>query len=399
MTTERIPTVLLNERSSVQFFYRKMLRYITMRERELGGPGWSVHGWVDIPSETIQSMARSAGVKEPYTEPLNRFVDQYGLLLRNKHYRPGKCREYAISPWFDEHYLEATTEMEPFKEPRRIRLEVDDSYSCSDDWFRTHIKPVYCSSLKAYRFFPSALQAIEKWKTNERTKDVQRAYCYGEERWLKYEHKQRAYSTWTNTQRELRKHAHINGEPLVCFDFKNLHPGIVGALANDEALMAASEQGSVYELLMEATGLVSRDRVKQQTNAVINAKPSTRTYKDSETGSWQPLIVKSAFAGLFPQAMSKLNELKRDDHTNAHRAMMKQEWSIMFPLCQRLYREVAKPNKTKVLPLHDAVYVPASIADECEEVLNTHKPRRLILDRQDLSQQNQPNKKQEFILF
>jgi len=198
--------------------------------------------------------------------------------------------------------------------------------------------------------------------------------CWGD-RWIKAIRGMRTYSSWTNTPRTIRPYARVNGQELVEFDFSNLHPALIAnacpRTTDIELMRSLCKQGTIYEYLMTVSEGGNRQKMKTNLNAFINAQAFDE---------WLTPL-RCVLTDHFPTFVKFVDDLKHSTYKDANKFLMKLEWDLMFPLFATLQKNVARPNRTFILPLHDAIFVPASIADETEEVLSTLTPEYLTLKR------------------
>lgn len=369
--TNKIPNVLSDAPSSTKWFYKRL-------EYRIGSSyHFSGSGKLSIPCRSLQTLAEKCSLKVPYGEAISDFCGM-GILGRTGFSRgqgsqKGSARKYYIPDSFSEKYSEETYEETIHMEDTGFVIR-EDWDECSKHWYRRHIRPVFYKATKNYDILPSAINAINEMDCPEYVKQTFISDAWGD-RWIKAVRGMRTFSSWTNTPRTIRPYARVNGQSLVEFDVRNLHPALIAnacPLTDDIALMRSlCKNGTFYEYLLTVSEADDRQKMKKSLNAFINA----------ETFSEWLTPLRCVLTDHFPTFVKFVDDLKHSTYKDANRFLMKQEWNLMFPLFASLQKNIARPNNTYILPLHDGIYVPEDIADEAEEHLRGLTPDYLTLKR------------------
>lgn len=385
----RIPLCLHNERRSVCWFYKRIEHFICTQQN------LQKEERIAIPSIVMRKWGDQCGLSEDYAPVLTRFVKKYRLLdwtgfTKGENGMPGQCRKYWINKRFVQEYDAETELIGTNSQPQKIEVDVEHPSFVSERQWADKYKAIYQTPLKLYRVDLSAAQIINEQKWEAPVKETQLENLFGDTRAVQYKHNRRMYTTWATTPRVVRHLATIDGEPLTNFDFQNFHPSVAAHLANDETLIAVCEQGELYQKLMQECGITDRELVKEQVLAYLNINEDRHSYKSKQTGWYEELIVGFAVRELFPITAAFITRWKTENHKFMNKILTVNEWAIMNPICNAIHKHIARPAGKHILPLHDGVYVPRSIADDAEQLISILKPKRMHLKREDPSLLNYP---------
>lgn len=339
---------------------------------------------VEVPWQTLQTFARNCGVREVYTEPVREFIG-LGLLNRGQKYfngnanRNGFCKSLVLNSSIIDEYENEPSLCLNKKEKRTLRVDLRE---CRDNQWRQRLKPLFAKSVKRFEYQrEECVAAIEESSYGVLAKQAHYWEVFSETRWISVREGRRVYTSFVNSPRYLRRFIRLDGEPLVEFDASQLHYSLVAHASDDQQLLEWCHSGKFYERVCETLGVdavSNRAEVKRLALAFLNCRNGQRslTNADGEATGLAPL--RRLFVKNFGKAFEFQKQVKKQDHRAMNELLDRLEWQAMLPIAQAIREQVAKPAGKLVLPLHDAIYVPASLADDAWRVINQTKPDHIV---------------------
>lgn len=368
-----LPSALRDETRETQSFYKLLERYLVHKSLK------QETKQVEVPWQTLETLAKQAGVREPYSIPLKKFI-KFGLIGRSSGYHNangngnGLCKrmwlEHLVEEDYKQHQLPCATLK---KEKRSLRVDVS---RCRANQWREVLKPVFAKSVKRFEYDRElCVDAIEKSFQSIVAKQAHFGEVFSETRWLSVHEGRRVYTSFVNSPRYLRQFVRLEGEPLVEFDAANLHYSLIAHASDDQELLRCCHTGRFYERLCDELGLEPgshRAEVKRLALSFLNCRNSQRTVAGAPLKE-----LRRALSKHFAKAFEFQKQVKQEDHTMMNQLLDRLEWQAMMPLCLKIREQVAKPAGKHILPLHDAVYVPESIADDVWTLIQDEKPKHI----------------------
>jgi len=175
----------------------------------------------------------------------------------------------------------------------------------------------------------------------------------------------RIHTPITNLHRHLRPSIILSGEQTVSFDVKTMQPLILGkllknAIGENEFSKWIDNGKDVYEMIMNKTGIKSRDKAKERFFQIAYGKPSNDLLTLFGAANWINWINKIKTENLpgNPHSICK-------PHSNLAWTLQTSEVKIMTDVWTKLiYKGIP------FLTVHDEIIVPESHREQSKEIIS-----------------------------